>query len=144
MVVKMERLILAMALFFVGFTGAAAQEAQQRQVLDKRDLITREWNTDVGTNVKFLDHETIFNSDGRKIQETEYSKLGKVWTKKYEYGPDGMMTKELTYNDKGRLDNIQKFEYNEFGKKKTVYTYDAKGKLVKIKVIEYTLRNHVE
>jgi len=122
--------------------SAQTQEAQK--TLDKRDLVTREWNTDVGTNVKFLDHETIFNSEGRKIQETEYTKLGKLWTKKYEYGPDGKMTRELTYNEKGRLDSIQKFEYNEFGKKKTVYTYDAKGKLMKIKVIEYKFREHGE
>lgn len=112
------------------------------QTIDKRDLVTREWNTDVGTNVRFLDHETIHDSQGRKIQETEYTKLGKLWTKKYEYGRDGKVSRELTYNDKGRLDSVQKFEYNEFGKKKTVYTYDSKGRLVKTKVIEYIMREH--
>lgn len=112
------------------------------QTIDKRDLVTREWNTDIATNLRFLDHETIYNSEGKKIQETEYTKSGKLWTKKYEYGPDGRMTKEVTYNDKGRLDSIQKFEYNEFGKKKVVNTYDAKGHLVKTKVIEYIMREH--
>ncbi len=133
-----------MFVFFVAFLNCFAQESQQSQVLDKRGLVTREWITDVGTNVKFLDHETIFNSDGKKILESEYTKLGKLWTKKYEYGLDGKMTRELTYNNKGRLDSIQKFEYNEFGKKQTIYTYDAKGKLVKIKVVEYTLRDNAE
>jgi len=141
---SMIRLVLSIAAVFVGFLSSFAQESQQKQVLDKRDLVTKEWITEVGTNLKFLDHETIYSSDGKKIQETEYSKLGKVWTKKYEYGPDGKTTRELTYNDKGRLDSIQKFEYNEFGKKKTVYTYSAKGKLVKIKVIDYILRDHVD
>jgi len=132
-----------MALFLaVCGIDSAAQVQTAPQLLDKRDLVTREWNTDVGTNVKFLDHETVFNSEGKKILETEYTKLGKLWTKKYEYAPDGKMTKEITYNDKGRLDSVQKFEYNEFGKKKTVYTYDARGKLVKIKSIEYRLREH--
>jgi len=116
--------------------------AQNQEILDKRDLVTREWITDVATNVRFLDHETIYNSDGLKIQETEFSKLGKIWTKKYQYDQNGRMLKELTYNDKGRLDNIRKFEYNGYGKKQTVYTYDAKGKLIKIKVIEYKLRDH--
>jgi len=114
------------------------------QTIDKRDLVTREWNTDIGTNVHFLDHETIYNSEGRKIQETEYTKLGKLWTKKFEYSPDGKVSRELTYNDKGRLDSIQKFEYNEFGKKKAVYTYDPKGRLVKTKVIEYIIRGNDE
>lgn len=118
--------------------------AQTPKVLDKRDLVTREWNTEVGTNMKFLDHETIFNSEGKKIQETEYTKLGKLWTKKFEYGPDGKVSRELTYNEKGKLDSVQTFEYNEFGKKKSVKTYDAKGKLVKIKVIEYQLREYAE
>jgi len=140
----MNRLILSIAFIFAGFLSCFAQESQQRQVLDKRDLVTREWITEVGTNVKYLDHETIFNADGKKIMESEYTKLGKLWSKKYEYGPDGKMTKELTYNEKGRLDSIKKFEYNEFGKKNTIYTYDAKGKLVKIKVIEYTLRDHAD
>lgn len=112
------------------------------QTLDKRDLVTREWNTDIGTNVRFLDHETVYDSEGKKIQETEYTKLGKLWTKKYEYGKDGKVSRELTYNEKGRLDSIQKFEYNEFGKKKAVYTYDSKGRLVKTKVVEYIMRDH--
>jgi len=140
----MKHILFSIAALFVGFLSCFAQESLQSQVLDKRDLVTKEWITEVGSNVKFLDHETIFNSVGKKIQETEYSKLGKLWTKKYEYGPDGKMTRELTYNDKGRLDSIQKFEYNEFGKKQTIYTYDARGKLVKIKAIEYTLRDHAD
>jgi len=120
----------------------SVQTSQAQQAIDKRDLVTKEWITDVATNIKFLDHETVFDSQGRKIQETEYSKLGKVWTKIFEYGSDGKQTRELTYNEKGRLDSIQKFEYNEFGKKKAIYTYDAKGKLVKIKVVEYKFREH--
>lgn len=123
-------------------TASAYAQNPEPKVLDKRDLVISEWNTDIATNVKFLDHETVFDSQGRKIQETEYTRLGKLWTKKYEYGADGKVSRELTYNDKGRLDSIQKFEYNEFGKKKAVYTYDSKGRLVKTKVIEYKFREH--
>jgi len=125
-------------LLLCGFT-CQAQTQDVQKTLDKRNLVTKEWNTDVGTNIRFLDHETMYDSDGRKIQETEYTKLGKLWTKKFEYGPDGKMTRELTYNEKGRLDSVRKFEYNEFGKKKAVYTYDSRGKLVKIKIIEYKI-----
>jgi len=118
------------------------QDINTQQKMDKRDLITREWNTDVRTNVKFLDHETIYDSNGKKIEETEYSRLGREWTKKYEYGEGGKVSRELTYNEFGKLDNIQTFEYNEFGKKKAVYTYDAKGKMVRIKIFEYQYREH--
>lgn len=138
----MRKTTFTILLIFTAFIICHAQESQQQKTLDKRDLVTKEWITEVGTNIRFLDHETVFNSEGKKIQETEYTKLGKLWTKKYEYNSDGKMTSELTYNDKGKLNSIQKFEYNEFGKKKAVYTYDAKGKLVKIKVVEYILREH--
>lgn len=140
----MTKKILFSFLFTAISLCCAAQTAATPKVLDKRDLVTREWNTDVGTNIKFLDHETIYNAEGKKIQETEYTKFGKLWTKKYEYGPDGFVSRELTFNEKGKLDNIQKFEYNEFGKKKAVYTYDARGKLIKIKVVEFKYREHVE
>ncbi len=140
----MRQIFVVLSVLALSCLELAAQTQGGYKTLDKRDLVTKEWNTDVATNVKFLDHETVYNSEGRKIQETEYSKLGKLWTKKYEYSPDGSLLRELTYNDRGKLDNIQKFEYNEFGKKKAVYTYDARGKLVKIKVIEYNLREHVE
>jgi len=133
---------LILILLISGSIDCAAQSPTDQKVLDKRDLVTREWNTDVGSNFRFLDHETVFNSEGRKIRETEYDKFGKVWTKKYEYGPDGRVSRELTYNGKDRLDSIQKFEYNEYGKKKAVYTYDARGKLVKIKNFEYKYREH--
>ena len=135
----MKKLIYILLFFAAGLLPLSAQEAGQKS-LDKRNLVTREWNTDVSTNLKYLDHETVYNAEGRKIQETEYTKTGKLWTKKFEYGPDGKVVRELTYNAKGKLDNIQKFEYNEYGKKQAVYTYDAKGKAVKIKIFEYQVR----
>jgi len=140
----MKKFLYIATLLLVGGITCSAQTSEVKKALDKRDLVTKEWNTDVATNIRFLDHETVYNSEGKKIQETEYTKLGKLWTKKYEYDSEGKLARELTYNEKGRLDSIQKFEYNEFGKKKTVNTYDAKGKLVKVKVIEYILREHAE
>ena len=109
----------------------------------KRDLVIKEWNTDVASNVKFLDHETVYDGQGRKIGETEYTRQGKLWTKKFEYGQDGRVCRELTYNEKGRLDSVKKFEYNETGRKQAVYTYDSKGRLVKTKVYEYKYRDDV-
>ncbi len=144
---NMKRYASLILLILLGWATCPAQTpvAQgEQKPLDKRDLVIKEWNTDVATNLRYLDHETVYDSNGKKIQETEYTKLGKLWTKKFEYGPDGNMTRELTYNEKGRLDSVQKFEYNEFGKKKVVYTYDAKGKLVKVKNIEYNLREHAK
>jgi len=100
-------------------------------------MVVKEWNTDAKTNRKILDHVTTYNSEGKKIEEIEYGLDGQKWRKRYEYGPDGRMLRELVYNERNVLDNYKKYEYNEFGKKHTQYTYDSKGKLKSMKVFEY-------
>ena len=111
--------------------------AQDKQVA-KSNLIIREWNVDAATNQKILDHQTLYNAAGRKIEETEYDKDGQKWKKKFEYSADGKLVRELVYNASGKLDNIRKFEFNELGRKKIEYIYDAKGKLKKYKIYEYS------
>lgn len=125
--------LLAAALLLTCF-GASAQTTQ---TLNKKNLVIKEWNTDVQTNTKFLDHVTTYNADGRKIEEIEYTSSGQKWRKRYEYDAAGRVTVESVYDEKNRLDNYKKFEYNEFGRKKTQYTYTPKGKLKTIKVYEY-------
>ncbi len=115
--------------------GVFAQESTQK--INKKNLVIKEWNTDVNTNSKILDHVTTYNADGKKIEEIEYSTTGKKWRKRYEYGADNRVSVEYVYNEYNRLDNYKKFEYNEFGRKKIQYTYTAKGKLKSIKVYEY-------
>ena len=67
-----------------------------------------------------------------------YDSFGKQkWRKRFEWGENGKMTRELVYDERNRLVNYKKFEFNEFGKKKTQYTYDPKGKLISTKVYEY-------
>ena len=124
--------ILAFALLMAIPSGA-----QTQQILNKKNLVIKEWNTDVKTNRKFLDHVTTYNPEGRKIEETEYTASGQKWRKRYEYGADGKVSRELVYDERNRLVTAKKFEYNAFGKKKTQYNYDAKGKLLTIKVFEY-------
>lgn len=105
--------------------------------LNKKNLVIKEWNSDANGNNKTLDHVTTYNPDGKKIEEIEYEDGGVKWRKRYEYGANGKVSKELTYDARGRLQSYQKFEYNEFGRKKVVYTYNSKGKLIKIKSFEY-------
>lgn len=105
----------------------------------KSNLTVKEWNIDAGTNQKVLDHLTIYNASGRKVEEAEYDRKGQKWRKKYEYSPDGSLTRVLIYDSSNKLDNIRKFEFNELGRKKTEYVYDAKGKLKRCKVYEYSV-----
>ncbi len=129
----MKAKILLILLLSVCTLSAAAQGKPV-----KRNLTLMEWNVDAGTNQKVLDHKTVYNEAGKKVEETEYDSKGQKWRKKYEYSPDGNLLRTLVYNSSNRLDNIRKFEYNELGHKKTEYVYDSKGKLKRYKVYEYS------
>ena len=133
----MKRLILIAAAMLLVLPGAFAQEQEAAPRINKKNLVIKEWNTDARSNHRVLDHQTIFNADGRKVEETEYNSEGQKWRKRYEYGENGKVSRELVYNDRNRLYSVKKFEYNEFGRKKTQYNYDAKGRLKTIKVFEY-------
>lgn len=113
-------------------------QAQDKKI-NKKNLVIKEWNADVKTNAKVLDHVTTYNADGKKIEEIEYSGKAQKWRKRYEYDAAGKQVKELVYDERNRLVNMKKFEYNEFGRKKVTYTYDAKGKLLSTKQYEYLM-----
>lgn len=109
----------------------------KKQKMNKKNLVVKEWNTNVQTNVRVLDHVTTYNADGQKIEEIEYNLEGQKWRERYEYDTNGFKTKELLYDSLNKLVSVKKFEYNEFGKKKVTYTYNAKGSLVSVKNYEY-------
>ncbi|MBO4499815.1 MAG: hypothetical protein J5732_06130 [Bacteroidaceae bacterium] len=115
-----------------------AQDDDEPQVkMNKKNLVIKEWNSLAGSTQKILDHVTIYNSEGKKIEEKEYGSDGLKWTKRYEYGNNGKISRELVYNEKNKLINIKIMEYNEFDRKKVQYTYDSKGKLLTTKNYEY-------
>jgi len=114
-----------------------AAGAQEPQKMNKKNLVIKEWNTDPKGGNKVLDHVTTFSPEGKKMEETEYGSDGQKWRKRFEYGPDGKVSRELVYDNHNRLQTYKTFEWNEFGKKKVQYTYNAKGKLLSIKHYEY-------
>ena len=132
----MKKYLLVLASLLIMLPGAFAQDETPKQI-NKKNLVIKEWNSDAKSNKKVLDHITTFNADGKKIEEIEYSSSGQKWRKRYEWGADGKMSRELVYDERNRLVNYKTFEYNEFGRKKTQYTYNPKGKLLTIKVFEY-------
>ena len=132
----MKRILLIVSLALT--VPFVACYAQNDSGINKKNLVVKEWNTSVGAVAGTLDHVTIYSAEGKKVEEIEYDNAGRQkWRKRYEWGPDGLMSRELVYDERNRLVNYKKFEYNEFGKKKAQYTYDAKGKLISTKIIEY-------
>ena len=112
-------------------------QAQEVQKINKKNLVIKEWNTDARTNARVLDHVTTYSPEGKKIVEIEYSGSRQKWRKRYEYGADGKVSRELIYNEYNKLEAVKKYTYNEFGRKHTQYNYDGRGKLQTIKVFEY-------
>lgn len=47
---------------------AISLEAQDMKAT-KSNLTVREWNIDAGSNQKVLDHLTIYNENGKKVEE---------------------------------------------------------------------------
>ncbi len=131
----MRNFIVSVLAILCAFIPLRAQETSSK--INKKNLVIKEWKTDARGGGKMLDHITTFNSEGRKCEETEYNSDGQKWRKRYEYGADGRVSRELVYDGNNRLVNIKKFEYTEFGRKKIQYTYDAKGRLKSIKNYEY-------
>lgn len=130
----MKRLILIVAGALLLLPAAGAQEPQK---MNKKNLVIKEWNTDPKGGNKVLDHVTTFSPEGKKTEEIEYNSDGQKWRKRFEYGPDGKVSRELVYDNHNRLQTYKTFEWNEFGRKKVQYTYNAKGKLLSIKHYEY-------
>ena len=118
--------------------AAWAMGQDNKEALNKKNLVVKEWNTNGKGGAQALDHLTIYSPEGKKIEETEYYTNGKQkWRKRYEWNATGKMSRELVYDEHNRLVNYKTFEYNEFGKKKAQYTYDPKGKLISTKLFEY-------
>ena len=130
----MKRILTLAAALLLALPLLQAQEVQK---INKKNLVIKEWNTDTRTNARVLDHVTTYSPEGKKIEEIEYSGSRQKWRKRYEYGADGKVSRELIYNEYNKLEAVKKYTYNEFGRKHTQYNYDGRGKLQTIKVFEY-------
>ncbi len=129
--------------------GAAAVSAQiSPETMAKRErrknLIVKEWNTDPATKTRRLDRMTIYDDQGRKIEETEYASYGQKSRSTYEYYPGGKIKQEVEYDDKNKPYRIRKYEYNDDGTKKMQYNYLPNGKLNVIKNFEYIFEDAPE
>ena len=103
----------------------------------RKNLTIREWNTDAKAKTRWLDHITMYDSLGRKVEEIEYATYGQVQRVTIEYNDDGFVAREVVYNDKDKPIRIRKYEYNNNGTKKKQYNYLPNGKLYSVKVFEY-------
>ena len=50
----------------------------------RKNLTVKEWNTDARTKTRWLDRETTYDSQGRKVEVIEYASYGQKWRETYE------------------------------------------------------------
>ena len=141
----MKRLNLLLCLLLFTF-GAMAQSLLTPEALAKREkrknLTVKEWNTDSSTKTRWLDHVTVYDSQGRKTEETEYATYGQRERVTFEYDEvTGKVVKEVVYNDRNRVTRIRKYEWNADGTKAKQYNYLPNGKLYSVKVFEYVFND---
>ena len=79
----------------------------------------------------------MYDSLGRKVEETEYATYGQVQRVTTEYNEEGFVSREVVYNDKDKPVRIRKYEYNANGTKKKQYNYLPNGKLYSVQELEY-------
>jgi|GEM_PF-1615461 len=107
----------------------------------RKNLVVKEMNTDAKGNRQWMDHYTVWDENGYKLEEIEYAVYGQRERVTFEYDYEtGRCIRENVYNDKNKLYRIRKYEYLDNGRKKIQYNYNPDGKLYSTKVFEYSYK----
>lgn len=106
----------------------------------RKGLVVKEYNTLSNGKRKWLDHLTVWDENGYKLEDIEYAAYGQRERITFEYDEMGKCIRENVYNDKNKLYRIRKYEYLPNGRKKTQYNYNPDGKIFSVKVYEYSYR----
>lgn len=134
----MKRLALILGLALLALSAnAQVDDYTAAKRARRQNLTIKEWNTDAKSKTRWLDRITVYDTDGRKIEETEYAQYGQKWRETFEYGENDRIVKEVEYDDRNKPVAIRKYEYNADGRKSKQYNYAPNGKLLTIKVFEY-------
>ena len=123
-------------------TNQAPPRTEQERRDARKNMVVKEVNTDAKGKREWMDHLTVWDEDGYKIEEIEYAVYGQRERVTFEY--DKTTTRcirENVYNDKNKLIRIRKFDYNAEGKKTIQYNYNPDGKLFSTKIFEYSFRD---
>jgi hypothetical protein len=134
---KKNILLILLTLIFLGISSEGFSQTEKVKKPSKKNLTVKEWNTNSDTKTKFLDHVSVYNESGEKIEETEYANYGVKSRIVYEYDTNKRCTQQTEYDGRERVIEIKKYEYNVDGTKKKQSTYNPKGKLISEKEFEY-------
>ena len=128
--------------FLMGYAVNALSQISPESLYEKHErkkgLTIREYNSDAKGKNKWMDHVTVYNAKGFKIEEVEYATYGMREKVIFEYDANDLCVKEIVYDDHNKVSRIRKYTYNSDGTKKTQYNYLPNGRLYSTKVYQYS------
>lgn len=130
--------IIAIFLTLGGTLLAQSPEQLYEKHERKKNLTIEEFNSDAKGKNKWMDHKTVYNPKGYKIEEIEYAVYGQREKVIYEYDANDQCTKEIVYDEHNKVSRIRKYTYNADGTKKMQYNYLPNGRLYSTKLYQYT------
>lgn len=136
----MKKFFIVFAALLLSFAASAQTENYNAiKRAQRRNLTIKEWNTEARSKTRWLDRETTYDAEGRKVEEIEYTQHGQKWRETYEYGEHDKIAKEVLYDDRDKPVLIRKYEYDSTGRKLKQYNYAPNGRLQTTKVFEYIM-----
>ena len=135
------QLTLFILLVFSSVGSIIAQtspESLQEKFDRRKGLTIREYNTSANGKSKWMDHVTVYNARGYKIEEVEYATYGMKEKVTFEYDNLDRCLKEIVYDERGKVSRIRKYDFNPDGTKKTQYNYLPNGRLFSTKAYQYS------
>lgn len=135
----MKRLFVTLIMILVAAMSVYAQVSPETLAKrnKRKNLTVKEYNTDAKGKLHWLDHVNVYDDEGRKIEEIEYSTYGQVSRVVTSYDATGRVASEVVYGSGNKPERIRKYEYNEDGTKKKQYNYMPNGKLYSVKEFVY-------
>lgn len=121
---------------FISMAQSSPESLIDKQEL-RKNLTIREYNNDAKGKNRWLDHVTVYNDKGLKIEEIEYATYGQRERILSQYDANNRCVKEVVYDDRNKISRIRKYEYNADGTKKTQYNYLPNGRLFSSKQYQY-------
>lgn len=130
--------LLLLSSFSTDILAQTSPESLNEKREKRKNMTIREYNTDAQGRNMWMDHVTVYNTKGLKVEEIEYATYGMRQRITFEYDARDYCIKEVVYNDRNKVSRIRKYEYNADGSKKTQYNYLPNGRLYSTKQFKYS------
>lgn len=131
----------------LGFQMTPEERALKKEL--KGNLEVKQMNADAAGKRQWLDHYTVWDEDGFKVEEIEFATYGQRDRITYQYDKNtGKITEENVYDDKNKLSRRRRYEYDEilvddtilYLRKKKQLNYYPNGKLATRKYFQYSFK----